>query len=92
MSELEIFIQESNGCSGLAFGWGIEEQDHKDIEGRRAKNFVVVRGWNSFDDFERFVDTDAYKRAVPILIQWKTPFEMVSRTPSFTSESKGTFD
>lgn len=88
----DIFIQESSGHSGLAFGWGIEEQDHADIGGQRARNFLIIRGWNSFDDFKRSVNTDAYKRATPILLQWKAPFEMVSQAPLNISGSERTFD
>jgi hypothetical protein len=37
-----------------------------------------MRGWETMADFERAVKTEVFKEAVPILIGWGAPFELVS--------------
>lgn len=74
----EIFKEESTGDLGLVSGWIVEEQDHDDLKGEKAKCFFVSRGWESMRDFERSTGTEAYKRAVPILLGWNVPFKLVS--------------
>lgn len=74
----EICSGAAEGNLGLAFGWVLEEQEHGEVVGEKAKCFLVVRGWESMDAFEWLVGSEAYREAVQILFAWGVPFEMVS--------------
>lgn len=56
------------GRVGQMVGWVLEEQDHEEIKGEKAKCFVVMTGWESMEDFEKSIDNDAFKEALPILL------------------------
>jgi hypothetical protein len=74
----EIYIQGAKGNLSWAFGWVLDEQEHENIKGEKAKCLFVTRGWESMDHFEQSVKTDAYKKSIPILFAWNAPFKMVS--------------
>jgi heme-degrading monooxygenase HmoA len=75
----EIFSKGAKGRVSRASGWVLEEQEHKydNIKGEKAKCFFVVTGWESMDRFDRSVNTDAFKEAIPLLLSWNAPFKMV---------------
>jgi len=73
----DIVTQEAKGNGGLTFGWVLEDQDHQDVEGGRAKCFFVARGWESMEDFQRLVQSKAYERAIPFMLGLEAPFKMV---------------
>jgi hypothetical protein len=75
----------ARGDISVAWGWvqesleseratGTEEQEEQE----EATGFVVVRGWESMRDFENVLKTEEYKEAIPLLLAWEAPFEMVS--------------
>jgi hypothetical protein len=74
----EIYIKGAKGTVSWAFGWVLEEQEHENIQGEKARCFFVTRGWESMDHFEQSVKHDAYKKAIPILYAWNAPFKIVS--------------
>lgn len=73
-----IYKKGAKGNLDWASGWVLEEQEHESIEGEKAKCFFIMRGWESMDDFEKSVQNDAYKEAIPILFAWNAPWKMVS--------------
>jgi hypothetical protein len=73
----EIYSKGAKGSVGWAFGWVLEEQEHENVKGEKAKCFFVTRGWESMDYFEQSVKNDAYKDAIPLLFAWDAPWKMV---------------
>lgn len=73
----EIYSKGAKGTVSWAFGWVLEEQEHENIKGEKAKCFFVTRGWESMDFFEQSVKNDAYKKAIPLLLAWNAPWKMV---------------
>ncbi|KFY16410.1 hypothetical protein V492_01348 [Pseudogymnoascus sp. VKM F-4246] len=71
-----IYQKGVKGEIGLAYGWVLEEQGHEGIEGEKAKCFLVARGWQSMEYFEKSVQNDAYEEAIPILFGWNAPWKM----------------
>jgi hypothetical protein len=59
-------------------GWTSEEIEYPDVEEEKTKLFIIVRGWDSFRDFEGCLQNGYYTEAVGILYEWKAPFQMVS--------------
>ena len=74
----EIFSKGAKGNVSWAFGWVLEEQEHENIKGEKAKCFFVTRGWESMDHFEQSVKNDVYKKAITLLLAWNAPWKMVS--------------
>ncbi|KAH8810793.1 hypothetical protein F5884DRAFT_668383 [Xylogone sp. PMI_703] len=74
----EIYSKGAKGNLSWASGWVLEEQEHRDIKGEKAKCFFVIRGWESMDHFEESLKNDAYKEAIPLLFAWNAPWKMVS--------------
>ncbi|TVY38851.1 hypothetical protein LOCC1_G006769 [Lachnellula occidentalis] len=72
----EIISKGVQGRVGLASGWVLEEQEHADIEGGKAKCFVAVVGWESMNAFEESLKRDAFKEAIPLLMAWNMPAKM----------------
>lgn len=73
----DIYIKGAKGGESWSSGWVVEEQEHEDIKGEKAKCFFVTRGWKNMDCFEQSIKSDAYKKAIPLLLGWNVPFEMV---------------
>jgi quinol monooxygenase YgiN len=73
----EIYSKGATGTVSWAFGWVLEEQEHENIKGEKAKCFFVTRGWESMDHFEQSVKNDAYKEAISLLFAWNAPWKMV---------------
>jgi heme-degrading monooxygenase HmoA len=73
----EIYSKGAKGTVSWAFGWVLEEQEHENIKGEKAKCFFVTRGWESMHHFEESVKNDAYKKAIPLLLVWNAPWKMV---------------
>jgi hypothetical protein len=73
----EIYSKGAKGSAGWAFGWVLEEQEHENVKGEKAKCFFVTRGWETMDYFEQSVKNDAYKDAIPLLFAWNVPWKMV---------------
>ncbi|KAK2589555.1 hypothetical protein QQS21_012768 [Conoideocrella luteorostrata] len=61
---------------GLAFGWVVEELEHDDIKGDKAKCFTIMRGWGEMSHFEESLKQEAYQKAIQILFAWGAPFKM----------------
>ena len=74
----ETFKREAKGDGGLAIGWREGDEEHPDVEGRKARSLIVIRGWESMGHFEQATKTQSYQEAVPILFAWQAPFQMVS--------------
>ncbi|GAM43685.1 hypothetical protein TCE0_060r18696 [Talaromyces pinophilus] len=72
----EAYVKGVRVDTSVAYGWVLEEQSHEDVKGEKAKCFLVSRGWTSMDHFEQSVKTDAYKKAIPILLGWNAPWKM----------------
>jgi hypothetical protein len=69
----------ARGDIGVAWGWVQESLSHESLgEGEEAMGFVVIRGWESMRDFENVLGTEEYKEAIPLLMAWEAPFDMVS--------------
>ena len=66
------------GSPGWAYGWLPEEQTHEGLNGEQAKCFCVIRGWDSMELFQKALENDVYKEAIPRLFKWQVPFKMVS--------------
>lgn len=79
----EIYKEGAKGSLSWACGWVLEEQDHENIGGEKAKSFFVTRGWESMKHFEQSVNNHAYKTAIPLLLAWNAPWKMwhVERKP-----------
>lgn len=73
-----IYKKGAKGNLDWASGWVLEEQEHESIKGEKAKCFFIMRGWESMDNFEKSVQNDEYKEAIPILFAWNAPWKMVS--------------
>lgn len=69
----------STGEVFLALGWS---QEHSPVqeEGKEENvtSFFVMRGWQSMVDFESAVQSEVFKEAIPILMGWGAPFNLVS--------------
>jgi hypothetical protein len=69
----------SVGELGLVTGWSQEYDSLKEDGSRESvRSFVVARSWKSMGDFETAVQTEIFKEAVPILMGWGAPFQLVS--------------
>lgn len=73
----EIYREEAEGNAGCAYGWTVEELEHSDIKGELARCFVVIRGWENTASFEKSINTDAFKKAIPLLYAWGAPYKLV---------------
>ena len=73
-----IFERESDGDEGLAVGWSVDDEDHPEVQGEKARCFFVMRGWASMERFGRSTQTEAAKEAFPIVFGWLAPFKLVS--------------
>ena len=73
----EIFSKGAKGTVSGASGWVLEEQEHENIQGEKAKCFFVIKGWESMDHFEQSTKNDAFKKAIPILFAWNAPSRLV---------------
>ncbi|KAJ5856461.1 uncharacterized protein N7529_010405 [Penicillium soppii] len=71
-----IYSPAATGSRGWASGWLLEEQNHEGLKGEKAKCFCVMRGWDSMDLFQKSLESDAYKEAIPVLFNWQVPFKM----------------
>jgi heme-degrading monooxygenase HmoA len=67
----------AHGNLGVASGWVEEPLTHESLD-EDATGFVVVRGWETMEDFENLLKTSEYAKAIPLLMAWEAPFEMVS--------------
>lgn len=72
------YVQHQAGFRAMAWAWTLDEVDHEDIKGEKAKCLLVLVGWDTMADFQRSFDSDACKDALKILLAWNTPFNMVS--------------
>ena len=66
------------GDSGLSYGWVLEEQNHGNIRDENVACFLIIRGWESLQHYQQSVATEAFKEAIPILLAWNAPHEIVS--------------
>jgi hypothetical protein len=57
----------------LSTGWSEEWVDE---HGEKVRSFVVARGWEGMEWFERAVGTEEFKGSVGILIGWGVRFEL----------------
>lgn len=75
----EIFSREVKGRVSVASGWIQEEQQHQydNLDGDKAKCFLVITGWESKACFDQSVSTDSFKEAIPLMLSWNAPFQMV---------------
>lgn len=73
----EIYAKGVVGHTTWELGWVLEEQEHKDIQGEKANCCIVIRGWDKMDSFEQSVESDAFQKAIPLLLAWNAPFDMV---------------
>lgn len=78
----EVYVKGVRVDTSVAYGWVLEEQSHQDVKGEKAKCFLVSRGWKTMDRFEQSLKTDAYKEAIPILLEWNAPWKMASILPA----------
>lgn len=74
----KIFSKGMKGASGVAYGWVTEAEEHPDISGEKAACFLIVRGWDSYGDYEAGIKTEQYKEAMPNVLKWEAPHEIVS--------------
>ncbi|PTU20780.1 hypothetical protein P175DRAFT_0501418 [Aspergillus ochraceoroseus IBT 24754] len=72
----EIFSPAAIGSRGWASGWLLEDQSHESLNGEMAKCFFIMRGWDSMDRFQRSLQSDAYQKAIPLLLAWNAPWTM----------------
>lgn len=70
---------------GWTMGWTVEEVEHPDIKNEKTRSFVIVRGWDKFEYFEKSLQSEYYKQAIGVLFAWNAPYQMVS---AFSSPSK----
>lgn len=73
----DIFSRGMTGGGDWAFGWVLEDQVHEELNGEMARCFCVARGWESMEHFQKSVEHDAFKEAMPLLLAWKVPWKMV---------------
>lgn len=66
------------GSAGLSYGWVAEEAGHEGIEEEKAVCFLIVRGWESFEHFQKGTKSKEFEEAAPILFAWEAPHEIVS--------------
>ncbi|EMD88589.1 hypothetical protein COCC4DRAFT_154811, partial [Bipolaris maydis ATCC 48331] len=66
----------ARGNGGVAFGWGVEEEEHEGGEGGKVVGFFVVRGWEGMGCFEELVTMNEFKGAIEGLKGWGAPTEM----------------
>jgi hypothetical protein len=67
----------ARGDIGVASGWVDESLTHESIQ-EPATGYLVARGWEAMEDFENVLKTVEYAEAIPLLLAWEAPFEMVS--------------
>jgi hypothetical protein len=63
----------------IVTGWS-DEVTHPDIPGEKARCWTVCRGWETMEGFLKGLETEEFKRAIPILYAWGAPYKMVSLT------------
>ncbi|EHK97937.1 hypothetical protein M7I_6277 [Glarea lozoyensis 74030] len=73
----KIFQRDGPNGPDLAYGWVVEEQEHESVQGEKTKCWFIARRWESMADFERAMQTQAFKDAFPILMAWQANFKMV---------------
>jgi hypothetical protein len=64
----------SVGETVLATGW---TEEYAGANGQ-VKAWLVVRGWESMEQFQEAVGSEEFKEGSPILFGWGAPFELVS--------------
>lgn len=78
-AEFEVAFQRgSHGDQGLTVGWSLDDEDHPEIQGDKARSFCILRGWDTFEHFVESAQTDDAKAAFPLLFQWQAPYKLVS--------------
>ena len=65
----ETFLSQAVGNIGCSYGWMEGEVKHVGVSEEKARCFVLVRGWRSRDDFKSSTETEAYKKAIPLLLR-----------------------
>lgn len=58
----------------LSVGWTEEYTKGDD----KVISWLVARGWQNMERFEESVQTEVFKEAIPILMGWGAPFDLVS--------------
>lgn len=74
----DIYKQGASGGECWTFGWVEEGIAHDEIQGEPVKGFLVVRGWDAMEQFEASIQTEEFRKSLPLLLSWNTPHKMVS--------------
>ncbi|EMD64516.1 hypothetical protein COCSADRAFT_26657 [Bipolaris sorokiniana ND90Pr] len=72
----EKCVAVARGNGGVAFGWGVDEEEQEGVEGGMAVGFFVLRGWEGMEYFEQLVGTSEFKGAIEGLKGWGAPMNM----------------
>lgn len=77
----DIFKKEAAGGSNWTSGWVLGKQDTvegADGGGAPSRSFFVLRGYNSEEEFVKSIQTESFKKSIPILLGWNGNSNMVS--------------
>jgi hypothetical protein len=74
----EIYTEGSKAVESVASGWVFEEQDYAKVKDGKAKSFVVVRGWDSMEQYETAQKTERFEKAFGMMLDLHGEHEKVS--------------
>jgi quinol monooxygenase YgiN len=74
----EILMKEAHGGFDRVWGWLEGEQTHPDVKDEPTKAFKVIRGYDSFEQYQSTIQTNAFKEAIPLLFAWGSLTKLVS--------------
>lgn len=74
----DIYKQGASGGEHWTFGWVEEGIAHDEIQGESVKGLLVVRGWDAMEQFEASVQTEEFRKSMPLLLSWNASHKMVS--------------
>lgn len=74
----DIYKQGASGGEHWTFGWVEEGIIHDEIQDEPVKGFLVVRGWDAMEQFEASIQTEEFRKSLPLLLSWNAPHKMVS--------------
>lgn len=71
----DIFRTEANGGQHWTAKWAEREKDQDAL-------FLLARGYDSMEQYEKSIKTAAFARALPTLVAWKGDHELVRHPPA----------
>lgn len=74
----DIFKTEALGGTSWVADWLPKEHHHEDVKDEPTNSFLVIRGYDSMKQYEGSIQTEAFRKSLPILLAWKGHPKLVS--------------